>query len=93
MFKPTLGKKFKEHTDCNHPSCGIQEHINLTGHPVTLDLVKMCKEDTKTRSKVKEAIEIYKDGPALNRDHNHEIPSPNCPPFFTSSSHIPGHME
>ena len=67
--KRTLGKRFKVHTDDNHPSSAVQEHIDLTGHPVTFNLIKMlCKED-KTRRRVNEGIEIYKDGPALNRDH------------------------
>ena len=37
----TLGKSFKEHIDGNHPSSAVQEHINLTGHLVTFDRVKM----------------------------------------------------
>ena len=71
-----LGKRFKVHSDSNHPSSAIEEYINLTAHPVTLDLEKMlCNKDNKTRRKVREPIEIYKDGPALNRDQRHEIPS------------------
>ena len=55
----TLGKRFKEHTDGNHPSSAVQEHIDLTGHLVCFDLAKMlCKEDSKIRRRVKEAIEI-----------------------------------
>ena len=51
------------------PSSAIQEHSNLTSHPVTVDqaldhVKRLWKEDNKTRRKVKEAIEIYKDGPA-----------------------------
>ena len=63
----TLDKRFKEHTDGNHPSSAIQEHINLAHNSVILDHVTMCKEDNKTRRNVKEEIEIYKDGPALSR--------------------------
>ena len=70
----TLGKRFREHTDGNHPSSAVQEHVDLAGRPVSFDHVKMlCKEDKKTR-RVKEAIEMYKDGPTLNRDHGCEIP-------------------
>ena len=32
-----LGKRFKEHTDGNHPSSVVQEHIDLTCHPDTFD--------------------------------------------------------
>ena len=87
----TQGKQFKEHTDGNHPSSAVQEHIDLTGHPVTLDLVKMlCKDDNKTRRRVKEAIEVNKDGPTLNKDHGHEIP----PILLQFVSHdLPGHVE
>ena len=50
----TLGKLFKEYTDGNHTSSVDQEHIDLTGHQVTFNLVKMlCKEDNKTRRRVK----------------------------------------
>ena len=70
----TPAKRFKEYTDGNHPIYAVQEHIDLTGHPVAFDFVKMlCKED-KTKRKVKESIEIYKHGPAMNRDHSNEIP-------------------
>ena len=67
-----------------------QKPIDLTSHPVTFDLVKMYKEDSKTRRKVKEAIEIYKDGQALNRDHGRKIP-----PILLQlvSRDLPGHME
>ena len=67
----TLSKKFKEHTDGNHPSSAIQEYIDLTGNPVTLDIVKMLCNKDQTRKKVKGVIEIYKDGPAVNSDHVH----------------------
>ena len=71
-------------TDGNHPSSVVYEHINLIGHPVTFDRVKiLCKKD-KTR-RVKEPIKIYKDGPALNRDDTMAVRSP---PFFSSSSHV-----
>ena len=44
-------------------SCAVQQHIDLIGHPVSLDRVKMlCKEDTRPGGgKSEEAIEIYKD--------------------------------
>ena len=58
-------------------------NIGLTGHPVTLDHVKMLCEDNKIKRKVKEMIEMYKDGPALNRDQTHAIPT-----FFSSLSHL-----
>ena len=57
--------------------------MDLTWHPVTLDLIKMVKDDHKTRREVKEAIQIYKDGPALNRNHSSQIPL-----FFSSSCHV-----
>ena len=56
-----LGKSFKLHTDGN--TAPLQSrNINLTGHPVTFEHVKMCNEDNKTRRRVKKAVEIYKDG-------------------------------
>ena len=75
--KRTLGKRFKEHTDRNHPSSAVQEHIDLTGLPVSFDLVMiLCKQYNKTRRMVKEAIEIYTDGPTLNKDHDLAPPPP-----------------
>ena len=47
----TLGMRFKENTDGNHPSSAIREHIDLTGHQVTLDHVKMLCKDNKTRGR------------------------------------------
>ena len=73
-----LGKRLKEHTNGSHPSSVVHEHIDLTGHRLSFDHVKMlCKED-KTRGRVKETIQIYKDGPTLNRDNGREIP-----PYFS----------
>ena len=69
-----LSKRFKEHTDDNHPSSVVQEHINLTSHPVPFNLVKMLCNEDKTRRRMKEAIEIHKDESALNRDHGYENP-------------------
>ena len=82
---------FKEHTDGNHPSCAIQEHIDLTGDSVTLDHVKMlCKDDNKTRRELENVTEIYKEGPTLNRDHSLEIP----PILLQLISHdLPSHEE
>ena len=52
----TLGKGFKEHTNGNNPSVAVQKHINLTGHLVTFDLVKMLYKEDKTRRKVRRKL-------------------------------------
>ena len=84
----TVGQRFNEHTDGIHPSSVVQEHIDLTSQPVTSDHVRMlCKED-ETRRKVKEAIEIYKDGPSLNRDHGCEIPPPSLAMWNSQPLHL-----
>ena len=73
------------------PHSTIQEHIDLRGHPVTVDLAKMlCKEDNKTRRNVEEAVNLYKDAPALNRDHDYEIPTIL---LQLVSRDLPSHME
>ena len=69
-----------------------QEHINLKGHPVTFNHVKMlCKDYNKTRRRVKEIREIdLQRCTALNRDNSHEIPAI----LLQLVSHdLPGHVE
>ena len=73
------------------PALKSRNTINLTGQPSHFDYVKMlCKENNKTGRRVKEAAEIYNDGPALNRDHGHEVP-----PILQQliSHHCPSHWK
>ena len=72
----TLGKRFKEHTDGNHNSA-ISEHFENTGHHTSLDSVRILAQEEKWwPRKIKEAIQIHKRRPALNRDQGVEIPPP-----------------
>ena len=71
----TLGERFKEHTDGNHPISAVTEHTSITGHKYTLaDVIVLVREDSDCKRKVKEAIAIHKNQPALIRDRGHEIP-------------------
>ena len=71
----SLGTRFKEHTDGKHPNSAVSEHTQETGHLYTLQDVKVLnKEERHFSRKVREAIDIHKRKPALNRDRGHEIP-------------------
>ena len=71
----TLGVRFKEHTNGKHNNSTITEHTSITGHKYAMTDVKvLVKEDSDFKRKVKEAIVIHKNKPALNRDRGHEIP-------------------
>ena len=71
----SLGTRFKEHTDGKHPNSAITEHTQDTGHRYSIEDVKVLnREDKLLPRKVREAINIHKRKPALNRDRGHEIP-------------------
>ena len=53
----------------------ICEHIRATGHRCSLDDVKVLGQEDKTiQRKIREAMQIHKRRPALNRDRGLEIP-------------------
>ncbi len=65
----TLGTRLKEHTTTKgQATSAIAEHMKDSGHRI-----KMDKDNY--RRKIKEAIQIYKRQPALNRDQGMEIPA------------------
>ena len=73
----SIGQRLKEHvkTDINIKSA-IGEHIQLTGHPITIDNVKVLGREAQWHTrKIKEAIEIKTHKPALNRDGGYELPA------------------
>ena len=70
-----LGCRFKEHTDGKHPSSAITEHTTNTGHRFKLEDVRILqREDRAVPRKIREAIEIHKRNPSMNRDRGQEIP-------------------
>ena len=71
----SLGVRFKEHTDGNHPSSAICEHMTNTGHRVNMEEVQvLAQEDKKVPRRIREALKIHQRSPALNRDQGIEIP-------------------
>ena len=70
----TLGKRYKEHTQ-THQGSAVLEHIQNTGHSFSFDdLTILGRESNFNARKIKEALEIYKKKPTLNRDQGVEVP-------------------
>ena len=73
-----LGQRIKEHKS-SAPSripSAVKEHSPEAHHTIDCDNVKILdREDREFPRQVKEAIQIRKHSPALNRDQGLEIPS------------------
>ena len=51
------------------------EHLKNTGHSLSFDDMRVLANEPKYNArKIKEAIEIYKGKPTLNRDQGYELP-------------------
>ncbi len=73
----TLETRFKEHTDGKHPSSAVSEHLSTSGpgHSVDIDDAKILALDNNTHArKLREAMQIHKRLPDLNRDTGADIP-------------------
>ena len=69
-----LGTRLQEHTDGKHLNSAIVEHISSTCHRYTLDDTNiLVREEKWFPGKIREAPQIHKRSPALNRDQDHEI--------------------
>ena len=69
-----LGKRFEEHSSSDKESA-VLEHLKKTGHSCSFDDVRvLATEPNYNARKIKEAIEIYKASPTLNRDQGYELP-------------------
>ena len=68
-----LGKRFHEHIKTDKESA-VLEHHKKTGHSVSFEDVSiLATENRYNNRKIKEALEIYKRKPTLNRDQGWEI--------------------
>ncbi len=73
----TLENRHKEHTDGKHPSSAVSEHLTSTGpgHSMEIkDAKVLVKENNTQARKLREAMQIYKRLPDLNRDTGADIP-------------------
>ena len=53
----------------------VGEHCKDTGHNIPWDNVRIiASENTTSRRKIREALEISVNNPSLNRDSGYEIP-------------------
>ena len=69
-----MGTRFHEHTRSDKESA-LLEHITTTGHSLSLeDISILAREPRFGARKIKEALEIFKRRPSLNRDQGVEIP-------------------
>ena len=68
-----LGKRFTEHTSSDKQSA-VLEHLRTSGHSLSFDDVSVLANEPNYHSrKVREAVEIFKNKPQLNRDQGFEI--------------------
>ena len=68
-----LDTRLKEHQ--SRSNSAIYEHCDNTGHCITPDTTKvLVSEDHQMKRKVREAIEIKRRQPTLNRDGGLELP-------------------
>ena len=70
----TLETRFKEHVSTSGNPSAIREHMNTTGHNITMDSVKILgREDHLHKRKIKEAVAIRRHQPTMNRDGGYEL--------------------
>ena len=82
----SLGTRFKEHTNRQGVNSAVKEHLSNTGHKCTIDNVKiLSKEDNWHKRKIREAIQIARHSPSLNRDRGLDLP----PVYSSLLSHDP----
>jgi hypothetical protein len=91
----SLGKRFDEHRKTDKESA-LLEHIKHSGHSISFDDVSILANETNYNArKVKEALEIHKSNPTLNRDQGVEVPpvllqllkTSRSGPYNTSTGH------
>ena len=86
----TLGKRLEEHKKTT--ASAINEHCQNTGHQIDWKNVRILgKEDHWMKRKIKEAIEIRRKKPSLNRDQGWDLPPIFCNLLshdLTVSSHV-----
>jgi len=73
----TFGTRFKEHANTRRAALtAVGEHCKNVGHSISMDSCDIIgREDNYLRRKIKEAIEIQRRAPALNRDRGFELPA------------------
>ena len=69
-----MDKRFQEHTKTDKESA-VTDHTLSSGHSTSFENVRYlaCKSQYNPR-KIREALEIYKAKPSLNKDQGVEIP-------------------
>ena len=85
----TLGTIITEHLSCRQLLSAISEHKLNTGHQCSVKAVNILDhEENWHRRKIKEAINIHRKKPTLNRDVGQELP----PVLLQLVSHDIGHV-
>ena len=70
----SMGKRYEEHAKSDKESA-VREHTLSSGHSISFEDVRILACETHYNSrKIREALEIYKAKPSLNRDQGVEIP-------------------
>ena len=70
----SMGKRYEEHAKTDKESA-VLEHTQSLGHSISFEDVRILACETHYNArKIREALEIYKAKPSLNRDQGVEIP-------------------
>ena len=70
----SMGKRYEEHAKTDKESA-VLEHTQSLGHSISFEDVRILASETHYNArKIREALEIYKAKPSLNRDQGVEIP-------------------
>ena len=68
-----MGKRFEEHSKSDKESA-LLEHTSRSGHSISMEDVSILAQEPRFGArKIKEALEIYKRKPSLNRDQGLEL--------------------
>ena len=68
-----LGKRFEEHTSTDRESA-VLKHLKTSGHSLSFEDVRVLASEARFQErKVREALEIHKRRPSLNRDQDYKV--------------------
>ena len=68
-----LGKRYRKHSESDDKSA-VLEHLKSSGHSLSFDDMRVLASETNYNArKIREAVEIFKAKPTLNRDQGFDV--------------------